>query len=130
MAKIYRTIKLTYNGSTYEIDVRTVDEKVTRLEASSLRRTLDGTLYEQYVSTTIKRTFSYTFTLYDEAVHEFFYNAYVAKIAGYSIEMSREQDAGTYESIDVLISLPVFNDDTVGTTGKIYKGFSCEVLEI
>lgn len=130
MAKQYRTIRFTYNAITYEIDVRTQDENVTRLENSSIRRTLDGTLYEQYVSTNIKRTFTYTFPLYDEDIHDFFYNAYTAKIAGYSIEMDREEDSGTYETIDVLVSLPVFNDDTVGTTGKIYKGFSCEVLEI
>lgn len=127
MAKIYRTIKFTYDLTTYEIDILTERETSTLEDIYTIRQTLTGKRYKQITGTNIK-AWNYSFPKIDENVFDFYNDAYEASVAGTSITLEREQDDGTFESYDVIVNRPSWQDDTISTTEKVYNDFAIEVL--
>lgn len=130
MAKEYRGFKFTYNTNTYTIEARTATTDTDREEFITRRRTLDGTLYEQALSTGEKIKYNFNFSLCNTDLFDFFDAAYAAKLSGYTIVFSIENDSGTYDDINAAPQKPQYGEDTIGTDGKLYKNFTVEVWEI
>jgi len=128
VAKTYRTLKLTYNTTTEEIDVRTVTEDVERVDLISTRQAIDGTRYQ--FKTGYKRTFTYSFDFADSDVYDFFQDAFDAFDSGIAVTFDRELDDSTFETFEVIMNRPIYLDDNITTTGKIYRDLSVELLEI
>lgn len=117
VAKDHRTIRITYNLTTLEIDVLTGSERVTRDELSSVRQTIDGSRYKQITGSS--ETFDYTFSLVESDIYDFFDEAYTNS-ESYDLTLSRENDDGSFTDTDIIMDRPQWQDETVGTDGKIY----------
>lgn len=130
MGKLYRELKLTYNAATYSIDVPTENERVKRQGFSTIRRAVDGTLYEHIIATNTKKVFRYKYKYCTQEVYDFFADCYDAKLDGYEITLERENDDATFESMTITITLPQFEDENIETVDKIYKGLTVELSEI
>lgn len=128
MAKRYRTIRLTYNTTTDSIDVPTNIEQVEYNDLETIRQAIDGTRYS--FITGMKRVFSYSYSYSNAEVYNFFANGYNAFNDDFDVSLERENDDGTFESIPVIIRRPQRQDETVGSTDKIYADVNVELLEI
>lgn len=126
----YREIKFTYNLITYSIDVRLENESVEKQEFSAFRRAINGTAYKQYITSNIKRNLSYRFSLCDNDVFSFFYNAYNAQLNGLIITMQRELDNGSFEEFDIIIQGIDYDEFTISQTEKLYRNLSVSISEI
>jgi hypothetical protein len=128
VAKRYRELTFTYNATSETIEVPTDSEEVAREDIQTIRQAADGTRY--YFTTGYKRRFTYTFNYSNEEVFEFFLDAFDAFNDEKAIQFGREQDDGTTETVQVIVRRPVYADDNVGTSGKVYRDITVELLEI
>lgn len=128
MAKDYRTLKLSWLTTTTSIDVRTEWEEVEREDYTTTRQAIDGTRYN--FVTGYKRAFEYDFDRVNADVLEFFLNAFEAFNDDREITFERELDDGTFESMQVIMRRPEYQDDSVTETGKVYREVTCRILEI
>lgn len=128
MGRAYREIRLSYGVTTESIDVRLVNETVSRDDLHTVRQAVNGTRYEFW--TGYRRRYRYVFTRTNDEVFDFFQGAFDAHRAGVEVELGIEQDDGSFEDIPVLVMRPQYRDDTIGATGKIYESVEVELLEI
>jgi hypothetical protein len=128
LAKTYRTIKLTYNAATVEIDILLSRENVDRVDIETIKQTANGTRY--HFVTGYKRRFTYQFSYSNSEVYDFFVNGFTEFRKGTKVTLSREADNGSFDTYDVIIQRPVYTDETIGATEKVYKDLSIELLEI
>lgn len=128
MAKTYRQLRFTYGVTTDTIDVRLVNETVSREDLNRIRQAVDGTRYE--IWTGYRRRFRYVFTRTNDEVFDFFQDAFDAYRAGTEVSLGLQQDDGTFEDVPVIVLRPQFRDDTIGTDDKAYESVEVELLEI
>lgn len=128
MAKTYITIKLSYNTTETEIDVRLTNEDQVKEDIFTVREAIDGTPY--YQKTGERISWEYSFNYATEDVYDFFKDAYDAFQAGQTVTFERENDSGAFDSYTVIISRPEYEDDTVGTTDKVYADLACRIRKI
>ena len=122
MAKTYRTIRFITTTETLEVDVRTDNEQVTRDEISSIFTSYSGKRYKQITGYNYR--WEYRFRYADEELFQFFQDGYDAQ----GITFERELDDGTFESYSAFLEIPEYQEDTVGTDGKVYRDFRVRVL--
>lgn len=133
MAQLYKTVKFNYNGTTYSasVPIENIDLKTDALE--TIKQTISGKRWS--VITGRKRTWNFSFSGdCDKSLFDFFNNAAEFNYTGGTVTMQIETTIGNFESVEVLMRLPTYIEDTLleptdPETEKIYKDLACEVLE-
>ena len=106
--------------------MKTENETQSPEELSTIVQTLDGSRYKYVTGSNDKWT--YSFNRCSSDVADFFITGYTQSLST-AVTFEREADDGSFDSYDVIISLPQWQDDNLTVSGKIYKDFNCEVFE-
>ena len=128
MAKGFREFKFSYKAIEKTFSLLVEQESVERTDLETIRQAADGTRY--YFVTGFKRVFSYNFERTNSELFDIFFDAFEAFQDGEDVTLSREQDDGTFEDINVIVRRPVYAEETIGEDWKVYRDVSVEVLEI
>lgn len=121
MASTIRRIRLTYLTFNKVLDIDTRYETVERNDLTFTRTTQDGSRYKQKTGATID--FQYEAEYVTGEFFDIFNDAYLSNIAGNDVSLHFSNDNGVEEIYTVIVDKPQYQDDTVGTDGKVYRGF-------
>ena len=125
MAGTYQTYKFSYNTTVDEITVNTLNVTRSQQQNTVIRQTPTGERYRQRFGS-IKYTWGFLFnTNTAREVLDVFQDAYDY---GQPVTMSEEQNDGSFTDYTVLVGLPSYSPDVIGSSA-VDRGLSVEVLQ-